>query len=188
MTTVAEGEVTNAIAYTEGEGFKASNYTITKDEGTLKITASQDELKVVSSDGTWKYDGQEHDKHEYTVTYGDESYTVSVAEGAQIAVATLKNGDKVTITPDADAKVTDVADSGEKNNTFAYVVDNAGSYASVTAAYGDLEVTPRSVTLTSSDAEKVYDGTALTKDEVKVTGDGFAEPRSAPPPTSSPTS
>jgi F0F1-type ATP synthase epsilon subunit len=39
---------------------------------------------------------------------------------------------------------------------------------------GTLEITKRQVTLTSATDSKVYDGTALTKDEVTVGGDGFA--------------
>ena len=39
--------------------------------------------------------------------------------------------------------------------------------------YGKLTINKRSVTLTSESASKVYDGTPLTKPEVKVTGDGF---------------
>ena len=46
VTTVAEGEVTNTITYTEGANFKADNYTITKNEGKLKIT----ELEVRRAD------------------------------------------------------------------------------------------------------------------------------------------
>lgn len=38
---------------------------------------------------------------------------------------------------------------------------------------GKLTINKRSVTLTSASASKVYDGTPLTKPEVKVTGDGF---------------
>ena len=40
---------------------------------------------------------------------------------------------------------------------------------------GSLTISPRSVTLTSSDAEKVYDGQPLTKKEVKVSGEGFVK-------------
>lgn len=40
---------------------------------------------------------------------------------------------------------------------------------------GTLTIKPRSVTLTSETASKVYDGTPLTKPEVTVTGDGFVE-------------
>ena len=38
-----------------------------------------------------------------------------------------------------------------------------------------VKITPRSVTLTSETASKVYDGTPLTKPEVTVGGKGFVE-------------
>lgn len=38
VTNVSEGEVINTITFTKGEKFKDSNYTITKNEGKLKIT------------------------------------------------------------------------------------------------------------------------------------------------------
>jgi hypothetical protein len=38
---------------------------------------------------------------------------------------------------------------------------------------GTLEITKRNVTLTSGSAEKVFDGTPLTNDEITVSGDGF---------------
>lgn len=41
--------------------------------------------------------------------------------------------------------------------------------------YGKLTINKRSVTLTSASDSKVYDGTPLTKPEVKVTGDGFVD-------------
>lgn len=53
-----------------------------------------------------------------------------------------------------------------KNSNFdkvTFVIENDGY----------VEVTPRPVTLTSETASKPYDGTALTKPEVTVTGDGF---------------
>ncbi len=55
-----------------------------------------------------------------------------------------------------------------KNSNFdkvTFVIENDGY----------VEVTPRPVTLTSETASKTYDGTALTKPEVTVTGDGFVD-------------
>lgn len=48
-------------------------------------------------------------------------------------------------------------------------------YIVTTANSGTLTINKRSVTLTSASDSKVYDGTPLTKPEVKVTGDGFAD-------------
>ena len=40
---------------------------------------------------------------------------------------------------------------------------------------GSLTISPRSVTLTSATASKVYDGKPLTNDTVAVGGDGFED-------------
>ena len=174
QTVVGESE--NTFTYTLNEGTLAENYSIQTENGTLKVTKNETELKVASSDGEWKYDGAEHTKYEYTVTYGSESYTVSVAEGAETAVATLANGDKVTITPAATAKVKNVSDSAAEKNTFTWTVEHEAGYTKDTDEYGDLTITVRNVTLTSADGEKQYDGTALVKNaqtDVTVSGDGF---------------
>ena len=121
------GSSENTFTYELNEGTLAENYSIETANGTLTVTKNETVLTVASSDGEWMYDGEEHVKYEYTVTYGEESYTVTVAEGATAAVATLANGDKVTITPSADAKVKNFGDSGEDNNTFTWSVeDEAG--------------------------------------------------------------
>ena len=54
-------------------------------------------------------------------------------------------------------------------------VNNNNNFKNVTFVVedGSLTITPRTVTLTSETASKPYDGTALTKPEVTVTGDGF---------------
>ena len=52
-------------------------------------------------------------------------------------------------------------------------MSNASSYKTVTQETGDLSITKRDVILTSESGSKAYDGTALTKPDVKVTGSGF---------------
>ena len=80
----------------------------------------------------------------------------------------------MTITATA-AGVKDYDESYSKNNTYDYVISNAGSYSDVTANVGTLSIDKRAVTLTSESGEKPYDGTALTKPDVTVGGDGFVE-------------
>ena len=166
VTTVAEGEVTNTITYTEGANFKADNYTITKEEGKLKITASEAALVITSSTKSWMYDGQTHTDEVYTVTYDGAAATADESG----KVFTLSTGDTVTITATA-AGVKDYNEGYSENNTYTYVLTNASSYSDVTANVGTLSIEKRSVTLTSESGEKPYDGTALTKPEVTVSGD-----------------
>ena len=140
-----------------------SDYTLSEDLGTLTVTASTKELKVVSADGTWTYDGNAHTKYEYTVTYGDESYTVTIAEGATTGTATLSTGDVVTITPAAAATITHVAESNV-TNAFTYTVDHSSQYANQAKTEGKLTVTPATLTIVTESDEKEYDGTPLTAD------------------------
>ena len=51
--------------------------------------------------------------------------------------------------------------------------DVTANYTFGESVDGTLTISKRSVTLTSADDEKVYDGKALTNDEVTVSGDGF---------------
>ena len=169
VTTVAEGEVTNTIVYTEGTNFKADNYTITKSEGTLKITASTKAVVIESSTKSWTYDGETHKDEVYTVTYGG---TAATADSTG-KVFTLSTGDTVTITATAEG-VKDYNESYSKNNTYTYVLTNESSYSSVTANVGTLSIDKRTVTMTSADDQKVYDSTALTNDTVTESGDDFA--------------
>ena len=54
-------------------------------------------------------------------------------------------------------------------------IDATEKYIVVAANNGKLTINPREVVLTSDGATKVYDGTALTRPKVTVSGDGFVE-------------
>ena len=65
----------------------------------------------------------------------------------------------------------DTTNAGEVTVTVTAKPDS-GYTGSFTRTY---KINPRNVTLTSASASKVYDGEALTNDEVKVSGDGFVD-------------
>ncbi|MBQ6663713.1 MAG: hypothetical protein IJM69_09270, partial [Firmicutes bacterium] len=153
VTTVAEGEVTNTIVYTEGNAFKAENYTITKDEGTLKITASTKPLVITSSTKSWVYDATTHKDEVYTVTYDGEAVTAD----ATGKVFTLPTGDKLTITATAEG-VRDYSENYNENNTYNYDLANATSYGNVTANVGTLSIEKRALTITAKPQTYVYNG------------------------------
>ncbi len=143
------------------------NYEITYVPGTLEIRKNETEIKVTANSHTWEYDGQAHSDGGYTVTYGNESYTVKAGESA-----TLSTGDKVTAV--VKGQVKDVDDTKAGNNEIVeWSVEHRDFYNNVTPANGTLTITPRKVTLKSDGGSKKYDGTPLTKPEVTVTGDGF---------------
>ena len=58
VSKVSEGAVANTISYTGSDSYKATNYTITKTEGTLKITPKT--LTIKWSDTSFAYDGKSH--------------------------------------------------------------------------------------------------------------------------------
>ena len=157
------GESDNTFTYTLNEGTKADNYTITKTEGKLKVTAATDEVVVTIKEnaGTTKYDGTEKTVTGYTVTnisnklYTEKDFTFN-------GTAEVKGTDAGTY--DMALKPEDFTNT---NANFAKVTFKIED--------GQLVIEKRKVTLTSASDEKVYDGTALTKKEVTVGGDGFAK-------------
>ena len=164
VTKVEEGPVTNTIAYTELAGFRADNYTITKDEGTLEVTPATGKVVVTVTErgGSYTYDGTEKSAEGYDFVASDPLYTQ--ADFAFTGDATVRGTDAGTY--EMQLKSSDFANT---NANFAevefVVVDN------------ELTIARRTVTLTSADGSKVYDGIALTKNEqsdVTVAGgEGF---------------
>lgn len=151
------GEVDNDIKYTKEAGYKDSNYIVTPEIGKLGITRNSKELKVVANSGTWEYDGKFHADGGYTVTFGEESYTVAAGESAK-----LSTGD--TVTAIITKQVKNVADSADGNNAIVTLtIDNEAQYANVSQANGTLTITAKPLTITADSAEKVYDGQPLTK-------------------------
>ena len=166
VTYVSEGEVTNAITFTTGANFKDGNYNIEKSEGKLTITPVTDKVVVTITEnsGTEKYDGDEH-----TVT----GYKSMTADNTLYNVATSV---QETPTDAWTAKGTNVGEYpvGIESKDFKNTNANFSNVEFVVVD-GKLEITKRSVTLTSASDEKVYDGKPLTNETVTVDGDGFAK-------------
>ena len=159
VTYVEEGKVTNNITYTTGDNFKESNYDITKEEGKLHIEAITTQIIVTAQSDEKVYDGK-------TLTKPGVTYTANV----------LLEGDRLVATVSGSQ-----TDAGSSANVVTSVKVMRGDL-DVTANYtfgekkdGTLKVTPREIELTSGSAEKTYDGTPLTKNEVTVTAGSFAD-------------
>ena len=155
------GSSANAFTYTLNEGTKADNYTITTVEGTLTVTPVTDKVTVTITEnsGSEKYDGAEKTVTGYTVSIDNELYTEN--DFTFSGDATVKGTDAGSY--DMELKASDFTNTNANFNNVEFVIVD-----------GTLEISKRTVTLTSADDEKVYDGTALTNDEVTVSGDGFA--------------
>ena len=166
--TITEiGSVVNTIVFTAGAAFDGRNYTIVSHEGKLEITASEKELKVVANSNSWTYDGQEHADGGYTVTYGEESYTVKAGESAK-----LSTGD--TVTAKITKTVKNVSDTATGNNEIVELtITNRAQYTNVKQESGTLSITPIEIELTAGSDEKVYNGRELTKNTYSVTKNAF---------------
>ena len=244
VTYVSEGDVTNTIVITIGENFKESNYSITKNEGTLSITEVDAEVTVTikGHEDSVTYDGKPHSVEGYDITdisnklykkdyvgftgqakaEGTEAgtYKMNLAEAQfsntnsnfkkvtfvvedgslTINRKSIDDQNRITVTKPENSKY-----NGEEHRNKPTVIDTKTGKALVegmdyTLAYSDdvtnagtvtvavkgignysgetttnYQITKRNVTLTSGSASKVYDKTALTKDEVTVSGEGFAK-------------
>lgn len=143
------GSSDNTFTFNLKNGTAKENYNITTNYGKLEVTDS-DKLTVSATDYDSIYDGQTHNGN------------VTATEGATLSYST-DNGETWTATEPTIKNVGEIK---------VIVKASMANYSDATAEY-TLKVTPRSVTITSETASKPYDGTALTKPEVTVTGDGF---------------
>ena len=163
VTNVSDGEQPNTIVYTTSVGFKPGNYSIEKDEGTLKITPVTDKVTVTitGNNGSVGYDGNEHSVTGYKV----ESISNPLYTAADFA---FSGTDSVTGT-DAGTYMMGLTPAQFENTN--------PNFENVTFSVtdGSLQINPRSVKLTSATDEKVYDGQPLTNGVVTVSGDGFVK-------------
>ena len=153
------GESKNTFTYTLKEGTLASNYNITKKEGKLSITPVTDEVtvRINGNKDTATYNGTDQSVSGYTVeSISNTLYTSTDFTLNGQAKATGKDATTYQMNLDATQFV-------NKNTNFSNVKFEI-------AEDGQLVINPCAVTLTSEKASKPYDGTPLTRPNVKVEG------------------
>ena len=129
----------------------SENYEITTNFGTLEISFR--EITVRAESATKVYDG-----------------TPLTSDKWKLVKGTVASGQKLSVV--CSGSQTDV---GKSNNTPSVkITDKSGNDVTelgyrVTIQNGTLEVTQRSITLTSESDTKIYDGKPLTNDGVKCT-------------------
>ena len=159
VTNVSEGEVTNTITYKTSDNFNSENYSITKNEGKLSITPVTDEVTVTikGNSKATPYNGTVQSVGGYTVeSISNTLYTSTDFTLNGQAMATGKDAATYPMNLDATQFV--------NNNT------NFSNVKFEIAEDGQLVINPRAVTLTSQTDSKDYDGTPLTRPNVKVEG------------------
>ena len=132
-------------------------YVPTFEKGTLTVTANENKIIITANSANKKYDGTALKDSGYTYTSGvlvSGDVLEAVVSGEQLNVGSADN--KVI-----SYKVT-------RNGQ-----DVTGNYTFGESQNGVLEVTKRTITLTSASATKVYDGMPLTSKNVTVSGDDF---------------
>ncbi len=157
------GNSDNKFSYTLNTNTKANNYEITTEEGKLRVKPVTTEVvvKIKENSGKVKYDGENH-----SVT----GYTVESISNSKYTVDDFKFNGNATITgKDAGTYEMELKESDFEN------INKNFAKVRFEIIDGSLVIEKRKVTLTSAAAEKDYDGTPLTKNEVNVTGDGFAD-------------
>ena len=177
-TRTLVGSSENAFTYTLNEGTKADNYDITPSYGTLTVTNRNTKYEVTlkANSGTEKYDGNEKTVSGYTI---DGNAGEGTGESV-VTSFTASNGKTYTVTG-MSAEVTGTNAGEYAVNVIGTPIVKDADGNDVTAQFavssesGKLTIDKRSVTLTSATDTKVYDGKALSNDEITVSEDGFAD-------------
>lgn len=161
-TQTDAGESDNTFTYTLKDNTKADNYKIEVAYGKLKVTPISDKVTVTitGNSDTKPYNGEKQSVKDYEVEISNKLYTVNC----------------FSFTGSAVAKGTDAGTymMGLKAEQFTNTSKNFTNVKFVVTD-GKLEISKRSVIMTSASDEKFFDGEPLTNDTVTVTGDGFAK-------------
>ena len=151
----AVGSSTNTYTLEWNGSAKQGNYTIESVEtGTLTVTESEDQIVVTTTGGTFNYDGQAH--------------------GATVSVGALPAGYSVKVAQST-ATATNVAEGEVAATADNLVIINAQgeevtSKLNIVKVDGSIQIVPAELTVTTSSAQKQYDGTALTNNELQIAG------------------
>lgn len=135
---------------------------VSNDSKTIKIGTGTNEINF------YYYKNVELEANSATLSYNGKAQSVSGFTGAP------EDADFSAITVDATGTDAETYPAEFAKGTVG-TVDVTEKYIVTAANNGQLVITPRSVTLTSGSAERVYNGEALTNDTVTVSGDGFAD-------------
>ena len=156
------GSSKNTYSLTWDGTAKEGNYTVSETVGTLTVTKGKisDYVTLKGNDQSKTYDG--------------------TALSAGTATATDKNGNTLKIEYSTDGTnwtedPSTITATNVSDTTTVQIRVSADNYDGYVSGEETLTITPATVILTSESGEKTYDGTALTKPDVTVSGVGFVE-------------
>ena len=137
----------------------SSNYNMATCSYTLSVTQNTNAITVEPSSGIKVYDGSPLTKTEhndFTVTGVPDGFTWTATADGTVTNVVPGTGEK-TVNAVSSFKIFN-ADSVDVTNQFANITKSAT---------GTLEITPRTVTLTSGSKTRQYNGSVLTNAEVE---------------------
>ena len=154
---------TTAGEYTIRLTITGSNYVESSASSTFKILPTEKVVKIVANSSEHQYDGN---------AYTDNGYKIYF-DGAEVTDGKLLNGDIIGNVK-INGRVTDVVDNTANNNVIDrndITITNRDSYKNIEFEDGTIKITPitNPIVVTADSANKVYDGTELTKDTYTYT-------------------
>ncbi|MCI5902340.1 MAG: InlB B-repeat-containing protein, partial [Blautia sp.] len=140
------GSSKNTYSITWDKTAAESDYTVSATVGTLTVTEYAEEITVTTTGGEFTYDGEEH--------------------GATVSVSTLPKGYTLETAVSND-KATHVAEGTVTADCDTLVIRNAAgedvtSKLNIKYVNGSITINPATLTVSTPDASKVYDGDPLT--------------------------
>lgn len=161
LTRAGSAENAADIRILAGEEDVTANYDISVTCGTLTVTPRP--VTITTDSPTKVYDGlaaQPYGSTEHGFTIGGEG----IVEGEDYGMTWTGSATLVSDTGKENAGTFAISSDGE-DITYCY---------DITYVFGTFTITKRPITLTSADAEKVYDGTPLTNEAYEITSGGLA--------------
>lgn len=158
------------ITAPELTGFSVAGFKFAiADETTKEINFYYYEnVTLVANSAEVTYNGQEQSATGYTVLWPDDGTAAPTFEGVE---------QYMTSTPGKDANLYLGANAFTLDNDIeipailgAMKVSTDGQYLVTNVENGDLTILPKSISVITESAEKIYDGTPLTKDAATVVG------------------
>ncbi len=150
---------TFTVSETAGSSYKESNYTITKQFGTLKVTHIGTNIHITlrGNYDTYEYDGKPHTISGYTVleVTGEKKDLYDVKKNIEYT-GDLSKDSYVDVDPSGKSYLVYLQTSDFKN-----ISNNFGN-VSFTVSHGEVTITPRKYYVSTDSATKEYDGKALT--------------------------
>ena len=167
------------------KGYKFTGWTVEGLDGTTTINSGES-FTMPNGNVTLTANWQEQKIADYitltptnvTKTYDGNTYTAGIATVSSKTTSPIPTDLKIKYSVDGNTWTTDPSTITATNVSDSKTVKvrvSSDNYTGELVGTEKLTISPRQVKLTSEGGTKPYDGTALTKPAVTVSGDGFVK-------------